>query len=122
MPDFVASVRHWQQTCGVGAADTTLVGFSQGAILSLAASQAEPGLAGQVISIAGRLVPAPTHAARGTRLHFLHGTADTVVPLAQATKSVEQLQALGAQVSLDRFEGLGHGMDIRLVRTLIGYL
>ena len=38
MPHFVATVRRWQAKAGIDAARTALLGFSQGAIMSLAAS------------------------------------------------------------------------------------
>jgi phospholipase/carboxylesterase len=122
LPVFVDTVRQWQTRMGVDAGATSLAGFSQGAIMSLAASQLQPPIAGQVISIAGRLVPAPTHGAPGVRIHFLHGDADTVVAPERAQTGFEQLQALGARVTLDRYPGLGHGVDIRVVRQVIGYL
>jgi phospholipase/carboxylesterase len=45
------------------------------------------------------------------RLHFLHGTADAVIPAAHAQQAAQQLQSLGADVTLDLIPGLPHGID-----------
>lgn len=39
MPSFVATVRYWQQQSGVDADGTSLIGFSQGAIMALESTQ-----------------------------------------------------------------------------------
>ena len=39
MPRFVQAVREWQQASGVDTARTTLIGFSQGAIMALESTQ-----------------------------------------------------------------------------------
>jgi phospholipase/carboxylesterase len=49
----------------------------------------------------------------------MHGEQDRVMPVALAVAAAERLQELGAQVTLDRFAGLGHGIDGRLARRLI---
>ena len=54
MPRFVETVRHWQREAGVDAAATTLIGFSQGAIMALESTQQGQPLARRVIAIAGR--------------------------------------------------------------------
>jgi phospholipase/carboxylesterase len=119
MPRFVQSVRHWQREAGVDAAATTLIGFSQGAIMALAATQQPEALAGRVIAIAGRFPQPPRVAPAQTALHLMHGEQDRVVPSALALDAVRQLQALGAQVTLDLFRGLGHGIDARVVQRIV---
>ncbi|WP_216370080.1 hypothetical protein [Ramlibacter montanisoli] len=54
LPRFLATVQHWQQRTGVAASATTLVGFSQGAILSLSAAHASQPPAARVVSLSGR--------------------------------------------------------------------
>ena len=39
MPRFVATIRAWQDATGIGPEATTLIGFSQGAIMSLESTQ-----------------------------------------------------------------------------------
>jgi len=122
LPRFLATVRSWQQRLGVAPADTTLVGFSQGAILSLAAAQAAPSPAARVVSLSGRYPELPTAAPGGVRIHFVHGDADPVIPAGHAHAAARALRERGAEVSLDVLPGLGHGInraaEDRLVQRL----
>ena len=122
LPRFVATVQGWQQRLGVAAADTTLLGFSQGAIMSLAASELPQPPAARVVSLSGRYPTLPKRAPTGVRIHFLHGAADSVIPVAQAQAAAAALQDLGADVTLDVFPGLAHGIspdsEQRLIQRL----
>ena len=62
MPLFFQSVHHWQDVMGIGAERTVLVGFSQGAIMALEASQTAVSLAAKVIAMAGRFAQPARHA------------------------------------------------------------
>ena len=120
LPAFVDRVEAWQRHAGVAAERTTLVGFSQGAILSLESTQrAAPRLASRVVAIAGRFAQAPRHAPADVQVHLLHGEQDPVIPIAQAVDAQRALTALGVSSRLDRFPGLGHGIDARVVRRLL---
>ncbi len=118
MPGFVESVRHWQRELGVDATATTLIGFSQGAIMALEGTQQPEAIAGRVISIAGRFAKTPQCGAPDTELHLLHGENDRVMSVAFAADATEILRSLGARVTLDRFAGLGHGIDRRGVQRI----
>ena len=48
----------------------------------------------------------------------MHGDQDRVMPVGLAVEADHQLQALGATSTLDRFAGLGHGVDARVVETI----
>ena len=111
LPRFAAVVRAWQQRLGVAPGDTTLLGFSQGAIMSLAASEQENPPAGRVVSLSGRYPALPTRAPHGVRLHFVHGDADPVIPAAHAQAAAQALRSLGAEVTLDVLPGLAHGIS-----------
>lgn len=119
MPRFVETVQRWQDKTGLGAAATTLIGFSQGAIMALESTQQPIPLAGEIIAIAGRFTQPPRHAPRNTRVHLMHGDADPVMPLRLSEQALEQLQALGAQATLDQFPGLGHGIDAEVLERII---
>jgi phospholipase/carboxylesterase len=108
---FVQTVQAWQQRTGVGREATTLVGFSQGAIMALAAAQAAQPPAARVVSLSGRYSQLPDAAPQGVRLHFIHGTADPVIAASHAQEAVRRLQALGADATLDLVPGLPHGID-----------
>ena len=45
MPTFIEIVRYWQEKSGVSPLATALIGFSQGAIMSLESIKAAPDLA-----------------------------------------------------------------------------
>jgi phospholipase/carboxylesterase len=108
---FVQAVRHWQQRTGVAAEVTTLVGFSQGAIMALAAAESAPPPAARVVSLSGRFSELPQRAPAGVRLHFVHGDADPVIPSSHAQQAARALQALGAAVTMDLVPDLGHGIS-----------
>lgn len=118
MPAFLRTVASWQQNAGVGPEATTLIGFSQGAIMALEATQQEVSPAHRVLAIAGRFAQAPRRAPAQTLVHLLHGEKDTVMPIGMAVEAHARLQALGAASTLDRFADLAHGMDARVVECL----
>jgi phospholipase/carboxylesterase len=55
-------------------------------------------------------------------VHLLHGEQDGVIPVAWAEQAAQQLQALGAAVTLDRMPGLGHGVDMAMARQVLARL
>ncbi len=118
MPGLLQTVAAWQQRSGVGAAGTTLIGFSQGAIMALAAAQRPVASVSRVVSIAGRLAGPAQPSAAGTRVHLLHGEDDDVVPTEASIQAHAQLAALNAHVTLDLFPGLSHGIDASVLARL----
>jgi phospholipase/carboxylesterase len=118
MPSFQRTVAAWQRETGTGPEATTLIGFSQGAIMALEATQQEVSPATRVIAIAGRFAQAPQRAPAGTTVHLLHGERDPVMPISVALEAHDQLRALGATSTLDRFPGLVHGIDARVVECV----
>lgn len=119
MPRFVDTIAHWQREAGVDAKATTLIGFSQGAIMALESTQLEHPPANRVVAIAGRFAQTPRVAPAHVQLHLMHGEQDRVMPVALAVEAAAQLRELGAQVTLDRFAGLGHGIDGWVARKLV---
>jgi phospholipase/carboxylesterase len=120
MPAFLLAVQRWQATTGVDAPRTTLLGFSQGAIMALESTQLEQGPAcGCVVAIAGRFAQGPSRAPAGTRIHLLQGETDPVMPARLAVDAAAKLRALGGQVTLDLFPGLGHGIDRRVLEKVL---
>jgi phospholipase/carboxylesterase len=108
LPRFLATVQRWQAQTGVDAAGTTLVGFSQGAIMSLEASLSATPPAARFVSLSGRFAEVPAAAPAGVRVHFLHGEADPVIPVAHARNGA---RALGDAATLDLLPGLAHGIS-----------
>jgi phospholipase/carboxylesterase len=122
MPGFVQAVARWQLESGVDASRTTLVGFSQGAIMALESSQMEPSSAGRVVAMSGRFASPPQRAHSGIRIHLMHGKADGVVPATASIAAHAQLTALNGDVTLDLFPELGHGIDERMLSRLHQHL
>jgi phospholipase/carboxylesterase len=118
MPGFVQAVARWQRQSGVDVAGTTLLGFSQGAIMALQSTQEPQPVAGRVVSMAGRFGAPPQRAPGHAQIHLLHGEADGVVPAQASIEAKAQLAALQADVTLDLFPGLGHGIDARMTARL----
>lgn len=119
MPAFLETVRAWQRETGVAAAHTSLIGFSQGAIMALESTQQDEATAGRVVAIAGRFAQPPHVAPAGTAVHLLHGEEDRVMPVGLAVDADRQLCALGAGTTLDVYSGLGHGIDTRVVAGIV---
>ena len=117
---FIEKVSVWQRQTGVAAARTTLIGFSQGAIMALESTQqAQPQIARRVIAIAGRFAQPPRMAPAGTVVNLMHGEQDRVMPVGLAVEAEAQLRTLGARSTLERFAGLGHGIDGRVVNAIV---
>lgn len=108
MPEFLATVKRWQQATGVEPAATALVGFSQGAILALEATQQAETVCGRVVALSGRFATAPSVVPPSTVLHFVHGKADAVIHYGHTVQAAERLVRLGADVTADVLPFLGH--------------
>jgi phospholipase/carboxylesterase len=119
MPAFLQAVRQWQEACAIGPERTTLIGFSQGAIMALESTQLDSPPAARVIALSGRFARPPRIAHASVRTHLMHGDADAVMPVRGAVDAFAQLRGLGAVATLDRFPGLGHGIDNRVLDAIV---
>lgn len=108
---FVECVRGLQKATRTSPRQTTLIGFSQGAIMALESTQIAEHLAGRVVSIAGRFAGRPERRPESTSLHFIHGKSDPVISSSHAVAAAEQLAQLGAAVTADVIPHLGHGIN-----------
>ncbi|MDX6020288.1 esterase [Scandinavium sp. V105_16] len=122
MPTFIDTVRHWQKESGVSPQATALIGFSQGAIMSLESTKAAPGLASRVIAFNGRFATLPTQASTATTVHLIHGGEDRVIDLAYAVAAQEALIQAGGDVTLDIVDELGHAIDDRSMQLALDHL
>jgi len=118
LPRFLDIIRSWQDRSGVGVEGTALVGFSQGAIMALAAAASVPALAGRVLSIAGRFALLPEAALPGVTLHLFHGKADPVIAYRHTVVAAERLVSLGADVTADVLPFVGHEISADLAVLL----
>ena len=115
LPAFIARVRSWAAHFGLEWQRVALAGFSQGAIMSLEAVQAEPALAGRVIAFGSRYARMPEQAPQDVCVHLLHGMADTVLPYQPMVNAANTLVQLGADVTADVKPGIGHELHPDLV-------
>lgn len=122
MPGFVQTVRDWQKQSGVSPAATTLLGFSQGAIMALESTQLRDTIAGHVISIAGRFAQPPKVRPVATAVHFIHGADDSVIDPRYSIAGADRLTSMGADVELNLVPDLGHAIDESVVDLLIAKL
>lgn len=120
LPAFEYAVRHWQQRAGVDAAGTALVGFSQGAIMSLASALRPEPVAARVIALAGRFAALPEQPPHEIcTIHLLHGKTDTVIPYRHAIEGALRLKALGADFTADVLPFVGHELHPELMAMAV---
>lgn len=122
LPVFAQEVARWQTIARVEAAQTSLIGFSQGAIIALAASTLSPLLAGKVVSHSGRFAPLPEVMSPGVTLHLIHGERDDVVPVRHCTEAAHRLASLGANFTADTLASLGHHISDESVSLILSRL
>ncbi|MCW5635984.1 MAG: esterase [Rubrivivax sp.] len=115
LPDLTRWVREQQRRLGVGPAATALGGFSQGAILSLAAALCEDGLVGRVLAFGGCFVAPPAAAPQRTTVHLFHGGSDDVIPADGSRQALQWLGELDGDATLDIAEGVGHELHPALI-------
>lgn len=108
LPVFEACVRHWQRASGVSPSATALIGFAQGATLTLAASLSPAPLAARFIGISGRYASLPQTANDAITIHLLHGKTDTVMPYGYTVEAAHHLRDLGADVTAEVLPFVGH--------------
>lgn len=118
MPLFLETVAKWQQSSGIGPEGTALVGFSQGAIMSLEATQVA-NVAHRVVAISGRFAQPPRRAPANVTFRFVHGENDPVIDARFSVQAAECLRSLGADGSARLVPGLGHGIDERAAQLIL---
>ena len=87
--------------------------------MALESTQLDSPVAERVIAMSGRFARPPRIAHASVRTHLMHGDADGSDAGAGAVDALAQLQGLGAVATLDRFPGLGHGIDRRVVDAIV---
>ena len=119
MPAFEACVAHWQKQSGVAAAATALIGFSQGAIMSLEAAKQNPPCAGRIVAIGGRFAALPGAALMDVTVHFLHGKDDAVIPYSNTVLAAHHLRDLGSDVTAEVLPFIGHEIHPEFVELVM---
>jgi len=119
---FRDTIARWQHASGLGPDSTTLVGFSQGAIMALEATQSGDPPAMCVVALAGRFARPVRRAPTAVRFHLIHGADDPVIRPGFSLEAASALQQFGAEATVDVLPSLGHGIDMRVAKLVAGYL
>jgi phospholipase/carboxylesterase len=89
-----------------------LMGFSQGAMMTLYAGLRRPVAPAALLAFSGRQVgPVPALAGRSPAVLLVHGEADDVVPIEGSRQAESALLAAGYTVESSWRPGLAHGID-----------
>jgi phospholipase/carboxylesterase len=100
----------WAQT-GLSAADTFLMGFSQGAMMSLHVGTALPQRLAGIVSFSGAFVAADGFPqAEKPPVALIHGELDQVVATALSREAALELKAAGYDAQLHISPGIAHGI------------
>jgi phospholipase/carboxylesterase len=121
LPAFVETIRGLQRLHGAAPENTVLAGFSQGAIMALAACT-DTWLARHVVAIAGRFAPLPAAWEGRTAVSLVHGTMDGTVPADHSRRAAARLAELGADVHLDLVPRAVHMLAPSIVEAAINAL
>lgn len=105
---------------------TVLMGFSQGAVVALAAGLANPGRVGGIVALSGYLPDGPEFSfdaeAFGSRpILIVHGTEDPVIPAAMGEAAFRRLKAMGLQVAFSEY-AMGHEIRPAALAQVAGWL
>lgn len=122
LPRLVERLDRLASEQGVAREDLVLVGFSQGAIMTLA--MIAQGLhAGRAVAIAGRLAaPVVPAGSRTASLLVIGDAADRIMPTALSQDAAERLRAAGHHVDLSLTDGIGHGIGSKTLSSIAAWL
>ncbi len=113
---ILTTLNELQQAYPLDAQSVTLIGFSQGAILSYAVALSYPERIQRVAALSGYLNDEIAVAGfeknnlSRLQIYTSHGTVDQVIPVEWARKAPESLTNLGVQVQYQEYP-IGHGVS-----------
>jgi phospholipase/carboxylesterase len=121
LPTFIDTIRSVQRVYGAASDNTVLAGFSQGAIMALAACT-DTRLARHVVAIAGRFAPLPAAWEGRTAVSLVHGSMDGTMAADHSRGAGARLAELGADVHLDLVPRAVHLLGPAIVDAAINAL
>ncbi|MEM9783229.1 MAG: dienelactone hydrolase family protein [Pseudomonadota bacterium] len=97
---------------GVGAAETVLLGFSQGTMMSLHVGPRLDGALAGIVGFSGRILPDPHLADMPHKppVLLVHGDRDEVIPVAALGEARDALAKAGFEVAAHVSPGTPHGI------------
>jgi phospholipase/carboxylesterase len=104
-----------------------LMGFSQGAMMSLATALTDPGVAAAVVSMSGRLLPqtlaqiTDQDTLIGLPIFVAHGTRDTVLPIRHGHETRASLAQLPVDLTYREYE-MAHEVSAESLRDITAWL
>lgn len=104
-----------------------LMGFSQGCAMSLSAALTAPQKVAGVVGMSGRLLPgvpermASEDALRGLPMLVVHGTEDTVLPIAFGREIRDALQKVPVDLTYQEYR-MGHHVSPESLHTVKNWL
>lgn len=111
-----ALIVHLETTRGIRCEDLTLMGFSQGALMTMAVGLTHARPFAGLIGISGWVAEMESYpgsfgaAADQQRILLTHGTADQVIPIEVTRPQAARLQGLGLDVTWREY-AKAHGLD-----------
>jgi phospholipase/carboxylesterase len=124
--DRVAALIDHLKTARAIRGKPVVTGFSQGGMISFAVALRHPEAVGLAVPIAGALpesaFPARPLAGEKPVIRAFHGTADTLVPIDFARRTIAALAAAGYDASLEEYAGVGHMVSPAMQRDALAVI
>lgn len=104
-----------------------LLGFSQGAIMSLCVAMTEPELLAGVVALSGRIPPeaqpwlVTPERTTGLPIFLAHGRADSIIPFSWAERAKATLEQQGVALTY-KPNAMGHTVSAETLRDLAAWL
>ncbi|MEM8793636.1 MAG: dienelactone hydrolase family protein [Pseudomonadota bacterium] len=108
---------------GVDEAQTVLVGFSQGTMMSLAVGPRRDAQFAGIVGFSGRLLEEELERAKSRPpVLLIHGDMDEVIPIAALPAAKEGLESAGFDVFAHVSKGTGHGIAPDGLGLALGFI
>lgn len=106
---------------------TYLLGFSQGAIMSLSVALTRPDLVAGIAAMSGRILPevlpkmASPEQLRGLPILLVHGLADPILPIQHGSAARDRLAALPVELTYHEYP-MGHEVSSESLADVAAWL
>lgn len=118
------NIEYHKKQFGLSRQKVSLLGFSQGCILSWALGLANPKIVDRIIGLSGYVNPDffdySQEGVEQLRCFSSHGIQDPTIPINWARKGITQLKQNGVQVAYSEYES-GHGISPENFQDLLSW-